>query len=138
MFFGIGLEINTLRQVWDNGLQIHEDLYLEFDNKVLVSYKVQPELPHYTKEVVLSIVNDLVQREMITFFDDVPQMKVNVPIWEIGVPSEEGNEMNPYYIETFHYDMEDEMLEGDGKECDVPRPLHHYLGFERELNHTDM
>ncbi len=137
MIFGLGFT-NTLRQVWDNGNQLHEDLYLEFDNKVLVSYKVQPELPHYTKEVVLSIVNDLVQREMITFFDDVPQMKVNVPIWEIGVPSEEGNEMNPYYIETFHYDMEDEMLEGDGKECDVPRPLHHYLGFERELNHTDM
>ena len=130
--------MNTLRKIWNEGNQLHQDLYLEFDNKVLVSYKVQPELPHYTREVVLSIVDDLVQREMITFFEDVPQMKVGVPIWEIGVPSEEGNEMNPYYIETFHYDMEDEMLEGDGKECDVPRPLHTYLGFERELNHTDM
>ena len=132
------LVFNTLRQIWDNGLQLHEDLGLVFDNKVLVSYKVQPELPHYTEEVVKSIVDELVQREMITFFDDVPQMKVNVPIWEIGVGSEEGNEMNPYYIETFHYYMDDEMLESDGKECDVPRPLHHYLGFERELNHTDM
>ena len=132
------LIFNTLREIWDNGKQLHEDLYLEFDNKVLVSYKVHPELPHYTEEVVKSIVHELIEREMITFFDDVPQMKVNVPIWEIGVGSEEGNEMNPYYIETFHYYMDDEMLESDGKECDVPRPLHHYLGFERELNHTDM
>jgi hypothetical protein len=132
------LIFNTLREIWDNGKQLHEDLYLEFDNKVLVTYRVVPELPHYTEEVVKNIINELVEREMITFFDDVPQMKVNVPIWEIGVGSEEGNEMNPYYIETFHYHMDDEMLEGDGKECDVPRPLHHYLGFERELNHTDM
>ena len=138
MIFGLGFMMNTLRQVWDNGNQLHEDLGLVFDNKVLVSYKVVPELPHYTKEVVEGIVFDLLTREMITFFDDVPQMKVNVPIWEIGVGSEEGNEMNPYYIETFHYDMDDEQLEGYGKECDVPRPLHEYLGFERELNHTDM
>jgi len=137
MFFGIGLT-NTLRTIWDNGNQLHEDLGLVFDNKVLVSYKVVPELPHYTKEVVLSIINDLVERDMITFFDDVPQMKVNVPIWEIGIPSEEGNQQDPYYIETFHYYMDDEMLECDGKSCDVPRPLHYYLGFERELNHTDM
>jgi hypothetical protein len=137
MIFGLGF-MNTLRMVWDNGNQLHEDLGLVFDNKVLVSYKVVPELPHYTKEVVEGIVFDLLSREMITFFDDVPQMKVNVPIWEIGVGSEEGNEMNPYYIETFHYDMNDEQLEGYGKCCDVPRPLHHYLGFERELNHTDM
>jgi hypothetical protein len=137
MFFGLGLT-NNLRTIWDNGNQLHEDLGLIFDNKVLVSYKVVPELPHYTEEVVKSIVEELVQREMITFFEDIPQMKVNVPIWEIGVPSEEGNEMNPYYIETFHYDMNDEQLESYGKCCDVPRPLHHYLGFERELNHTDM
>ena len=91
MIFGLGFMMNTLRQVWDNGNQLHEDLGLVFDNKVLVSYKVVPELPHYTKEVVEGIVFDLLTREMITFFDDVPQMKVNVPIWEIGVGSEEGN-----------------------------------------------
>lgn len=130
--------MNTLRKIWNEGNQLHQDLGLLFENKVLVSFKVVPELPHYTREVVLSIVDDLVQREMITFFEDVPQMKVNVPIWEIGIPSEEGNEMNPYYIETFHYHIDDEMLEMEGKCCDVPRPLHMYLGFERELNHTDM
>ena len=137
MIFGLGFT-NTLRMIWDNGNQLHEDLYLEFDNKVLVSYKVVPELPHYTKEVVEGIVFDLLLREMITFFDDVPQMKVHVPIQEIGVPSEEGNEQNPMYIETFHYDMDDEPLEGLGKECDVPCPLHTFLWMERELNHTDM
>lgn len=131
--------MNTLRTLWDNGKQIHDDLYLQFDNKKLVTWVVKPERVQetYTQEVVESIVDDLVRCEMITFFDDVPQMKVNVPIWEIGVPSEEGNEQDPYYIETFHYDMDDEQLEGYGKCCDVPRPLHMYLGFERELNHTD-
>jgi hypothetical protein len=129
---------NTLKNIWDNGNQLHEDLGLEFDNKVLISYKVTPELPHYTKDVVSSIVNDLIRENKITFFDDVPKMKVHVPIQEIGIGSEEGNEQNPIYIETFHYDMDDEPLEGMGKECDVPTPLHSYLGLERELNHTDM
>ena len=102
---------NTLKNIWDNGNQLHEDLGLEFDNKVLISYKVTPELPHYTKDVVSSIVNDLIRENKITFFDDVPKMKVHVPIQEIGIGSEEGNEQNPIYIETFHYDMDDENLE---------------------------
>jgi len=131
------LLFNTLRTVWENGNQLHENLYLEFDNKELVSYKVTPELPHYTDEIVKGIVFNLVEREMITFFDDVPQMKVHVPIQEIGVGSEEGNEMNPYYIETFHYDMDDEPLEGLGKVCDVPCPLHKFLWMEKELNNTE-
>ena len=56
------LLFNTLRTVWENGNQLHENLYLEFDNKELVSYKVTPELPHYTDEIVKGIVFNLVER----------------------------------------------------------------------------
>jgi hypothetical protein len=133
------LVFNTLKfEVWEKGNQLHQEMYLEFNNKELVSYEVRPELPHYTEEVVKGIVTDLIDQQMITFYDDVPQMKVHVPIWEIGVPSEEGNEMNPYYIETFHYHMDDVSLQEDDKDSDCVVPLHKYLWLERELNHTDM
>jgi hypothetical protein len=130
--------MNTLRQIWDNGLQLHHELYLTFENQVLIDFQVDPirVVNHYTKEVVNGLVNDLIENGMITFFDDVPQMSVHVPIHEIGIPSVEGND--PLYIETFHYDMDDNSLEGDGKICDVPCPLHIFLGFEMELNDTDI
>jgi hypothetical protein len=135
------LVFNTLKNIWDNHNQLHEELYLEFNNKELVSFRVEPKEVHeiYTKEVVTDIVNDLIDRHKITFFDDVPQMKVHVPIWEIGVPSEQGNDENPYYIETFHYDMDDNSLQdGRDEQCDYPEPLHEYLWVENEINVTHM
>jgi hypothetical protein len=66
-------------------------------------------------------------------------MIVGVPIWEIGVPSEQGNENNPYYIETFHHDMEmNSLQELKEVQCDYPEPLHEYLWLEKEINITDM
>lgn len=131
---------NTLKQTWDNGKQLHQELDLKFSNKVLVSYKVEPTRVQetYTKEIVDCIVDDLVNRGMITFYDDVPNMLVSVPIQEIGVPSEEGNDSEPLYIETFHMDMDNDDNDLHQRGCDVPVPLHKYLWLERELNHTDM
>ena len=132
---------NTLKDVWEKNNRIHEELNLEFNNKELVSFKVEPtDLEEiYTKEVVQGIVDDLVNLGKITFFDDVPQMIVGVPIWEIGVPSEQGNENNPYYIETFHHDMEmNSLQELKEVQCDYPEPLHEYLWLEKEINITDM
>ena len=126
---------NTLRKIWNNGYRLHNDLDLVFKNKTLVSYKVEPEFKHYTQEVVEGIVKDLIDRKMITFFDDIPNMSVSVPIQEIGISSEEGNEQEPLFIETFHHnDDEEDIIDRD---CDVPVLLHKYLGFERELNSTD-
>jgi hypothetical protein len=129
--------MNTLRKLWDNGFRLHWDLDLVFSNKTLVSYKVEPTFDHYTREVVEGIVNDLIEKEMITFWDDVPNMSVSVPIQEIGVDSEEGNDNEPLFIETFHYneDDEDDWLHDRGH--DVPMELHKFMGLPRELNVTD-
>jgi hypothetical protein len=130
--------MNTLNTLLRNGYRLHDELELKFTNKELVSYKVEPTgMEHiYTREVVESLVKDLIQKEMITFWDDVPNMSVSVPIQEIGMDSEEGNEEEPLFIETFHHndDDEDDWLHDRG--CDVPMLLHKFLGQRREMNHT--
>jgi hypothetical protein len=130
--------MNTLRKIWDNGNSLHDELELTFSNKTLVSFEVKPTgMEHiYTREVVESLIQDLVSKKMITFFDDVPNMSVSVPIQEIGMDSEEGNEEEPLFIETFHHDEDDEDNWLHDRDCDVPVLLHKFLGFRRELNHT--
>jgi hypothetical protein len=130
--------MNTLNTLLRNGYRLHDELELKFSNKELVSYKVEPTgMEHiYTREVVESLIQDLIKKEMITFWDDVPNMSVSVPIQEIGMDSEEGNEEEPLFIETFHHndDDEDDWLHDRGH--DVPMLLHKFLGQSRELNHT--
>jgi hypothetical protein len=130
--------MNTLRTLWENGYRLHDDLELTFSNKKLVSYKVEPTgMDHiYTREVVESLIQDLIKKEMITFWDDVPNMSVSVPIQEIGMDSEEGNEEEPLFIETFHHDEDDEDNWLHDRGHDVPMLLHKFLGFKREVNHT--
>ena len=131
--------MNTLRKIWDGGTQIHQELELYFQNKTLVRYEVKPERikETYTREVVEGLIQDLIKKKMITFFDDVPNMSVSVPIWEIGVESEEGNDSEPLFIETFHTndDNDEDWLHDRG--CDVPMLLHKFMGMKKELNHTD-
>ena len=131
--------MNTLRKIWDGGTQIHQELELYFQNKTLVRYEVKPERikETYTREVVEGLIQDLIKKKMSTFFDDVPNMSVSVPIWEIGVESEEGNDSEPLFIETFHTndDNDEDWLHDRG--CDVPMLLHKFMGMKRELNHTD-
>jgi hypothetical protein len=131
--------MNTLRKIWEDHKQVHQDLYLTFKNRKLVDYRVEPkELEtYYTKEVVNGIVNDLIDNRMITFFLDVINMSVGVPIWEIGVQSSEGNESEPLYIETFHIDLDDDENDLHERGYDVPKPLHEFLGLEREISLTD-
>jgi hypothetical protein len=132
--------MNTLRKIWDGGTQIHDELNLKFKNKELVSWEVKPSRLEdvYTREVVEGLVKDLIKKEMITFFDDVPNMSVSVPIWEIGVESEEGNDSEPLFIETFHTNDDDDEDWLHDRGYDVPVPLHKFLGLPRELNHTDL
>jgi hypothetical protein len=131
--------MNTLRKIWENGLQLHEELYLTFKNRELVDYRVEPKgvENHYTKEVVNGLVDDLIENRMITFFLDVTNLSVDVPIWEIGVQSSEGNESEPLYIETFHRDLDNEDNDLHERGYDVPKPLHEFLGLEREISLTD-
>jgi hypothetical protein len=131
--------MNTLKTLWDKGLQIHQELELYFQNKTLVRYEVKPERIQetYTREVVESLFQDLVKKKMITFWDDVPNMSVSVPIQEIGMDSEEGNEMEPLFIETFHHDEDNEDNWLHDRDCDVPMLLHKFMGMKKELNHTD-
>jgi hypothetical protein len=131
--------MNTLKTLWDKGLQIHQELELYFQNKTLVRYEVKPERIQetYTREVVESLIQDLRKKKMITFWEDVPNMSVSVPIQEIGVDSEEGNEMEPLFIETFHHDEDNEDNWLHDRDCDVPMLLHKFMGMKKELNHTD-
>ena len=129
--------MSTLNKIWSMGKRLHVDLELKFSNKELVSFEVTPKFDHYTREVVEGLVQDLIDKGMITFWDDVPNMSVSVPIQEIGMDSEEGNEEEPLFIETFHHDddNEDNWLHDRGQ--DVPMLLHKFMGWKREINHTD-
>ncbi len=131
--------MSTLNKIWSMGKRLHIDLELKFSNKTLISYEVTPtELEEvYTREIVESLVQDLIKRKMITFFDDVPNMSVSVPIQEIGYDSEEGNEQEPLFIETFHHDDDNEDNWLHDRDCNVPMLLHKFMGMEREINHTD-
>jgi hypothetical protein len=130
--------MNTLRTLWDKGLQLHEELELVFENSNLISYEVKPERVKetYTREVVENLVKELRELKMITFWDKVPKLNVSVPIWEIGVDSVEGNEEEPLFIETFHFDGNDdnEVIWDDN--CNVPVPLHEFLELEMEVNRS--
>jgi hypothetical protein len=126
--------MNTLRTLWDNGRTIHEDLYLYFENKELVSFEVKPEKLKnvYTREVVDGLIKDLHERKMITFWDDIPKLLVSVPVWDIGMVDE------VVFIETFHYHGEeyDEDIWRD--DCNVPVPLYKFLGLKKsEVKVTD-
>jgi hypothetical protein len=131
--------MNTLRTLWDKGLQLHEELELVFENSNLISYEVKPERVKetYTREVVENLVKELRELKMITFWDKVPKLNVSVPIWEIGVDSVEGNEEEPLFIETFHFNGnndDNEVIWDD--DCNVPVPLHEFLELEMEVNRS--
>ena len=129
--------MTTLNNIWSKGLRLHDELELLFHHKRLVRYEVTPKLDHYTREVVEGLIKDLVEKEMLTFWTDVPNMSVSVPIQEIGVESEEGNDSEPLFIETFHHDEDNEDNWLHDRGGDVPMLLHKFLGLPRELNHTD-
>ena len=122
--------MNTLKRLWVNDLQLHRELTLNFENKQLVGYQFKPTwLNHYTPEIVNSIVSDLIKEEMITFFDDVPKMSVNVEIQTIDDTEE-------LHIETYHMDD----IESDSlfdRDKDVTKPLHEYLGIENVICDSD-
>lgn len=100
---------------------LYNDLDLIFENKKLVRYEVDND--EYTIEVMNDLVDVLVKLKMVTFFDDVPNMRVNVPIQPI-------DETDELHIETFHYnlDNEDDWLHERG--VDSPMKL---VDFKREL-----
>ena len=131
-------EMTTLNKIWEKGLRLHDELELKFSNRELVSFEVTPKFDHYTREVVESLIQDLIKKKMITFWEDVPNMSVSVPIQEIGYDSEEGNDSEPLFIETFHHDDDDEDNWLHDRGCDVPMLLHKFMGWKREINHTDM
>lgn len=128
--------MNILRKLWDKGLELHDELDLVFENGKLISYEVKPERVKetYTREVVETLIEDLRELKMITFWDNVPKLSVSVPIWEIGVKSVEGNDEEPFFIETFHYDENDESIWDD--DCNVPVPLHDFLELDYEVNRS--
>jgi hypothetical protein len=68
---------------------------------------------------------------MITFFDDIPDMVVIVPIQDIGISD---GEYDVLYIETFHYTIENgeyETLHDLG--YDTPMELSNFFGIENKI-----
>lgn len=90
------------------------EMYLTFKEGRLVNYKTDHD--EWFGDVIDDLVTVLKKLGMITLWDDVPNMTVSVPIWDIG--NGEG-----LYIETFHIDddNEDNYLHERGK--DVPMKL---------------
>jgi hypothetical protein len=129
--------MNTLKKIWSENLRLHIDLDLTFKKEELVDYKVTPNLKHYTPEVVNGIVSDLIEKKMITFFDDVPKMLVSVPIQDIGQSGEKGGDDFLMFIETFHHDLSNEHNDLFDRDCDVPIPLHKFMEIENEILVTD-
>jgi hypothetical protein len=75
----------------------------------------------------LNLIQNLIEKEMITFFDDVPNMVVNVNIGEIGLDG------GGLCIETFHYKVEGEDIVELDRDCDVPMSLNYFFGIENEI-----
>lgn len=130
--------MSTLKKLWNEDFQLHTDLDLTFEKEKLVEYKVTPDLKHYTPEVVNGIVGDLIEKKMITFFDDVSKMSVSVPIQDIGQSGKKGGDNFIMFIETFHHDLSNKDNDLFHRDCDIPIPLHKFMGIENEILVTDL
>jgi len=129
---------NTLGKMWIKFLRPFETLTLEFENKELKGYGTSPEMETFNRDVVVKVIGDLIEQKMITFFDDIPKMTIIVEIHDIPSISEyKGVDPEMVYIETFHYnDENDEMIDRD--DCDVPKPLHEFMGISTPVTLVDI
>ena len=90
------------------------EMYLTFKDGRLVSYKTDND--EWFGDVIDDLVTVLKKLEMITFWDDVPEMTVSVPIWNI-------DDTDDLYIETFHINDNDETEDLHERGCNVPMKL---------------
>jgi hypothetical protein len=125
---------NILKDEWLKGNIVPRDFEFIFKNKHLVTYNFNHDKYDDEKiihELCLNLVDNLIEKEMITFFDDIPDMVVIVPIQDIGISD---GEYDVLYIETFHYTIENgeyETLHDLG--YDTPMELSNFFGIENKI-----
>ena len=125
---------NILKDEWLKGNIVPLDFEFIFKNKHLVTYNFNPDKYDNIKiihELCLNLVDNLIEKEMITFFDDIPDMVVSVSIQDIGLCD---GEYDILYIETFHQTVENgeyESLHDLG--CDTPMSLNDFFGIENKI-----
>lgn len=121
---------NILKDEWLKGNVVPRDFEFTFKNKRLVRYDFNQDMYHDLKiihELCLNLIDNLIEKEMITFFDDIPDMVVSVPIQDIGLGDGE------LYIETFHYTVENGEFDMIDRDCDVPMGLSDFFGIEKKI-----
>ena len=138
--------MNTLGKLWVRGFRPFEGLELHFEEKKLKSFEHLPKMETMTDEVIKGVVEDLISQKMITFFDDIPLMTVFVEIHDIPSISEfRGLNNELVYIETIHYQetgvvpfVSEDVEKIDRNDCDVPKPLHEFMGLSEPIMLSDI
>jgi hypothetical protein len=118
---------NILKNEWLKGNIVPCEYMFKFKNKHLVMFNVNYntyEDNGIIFKLCLNLIQNLIEKEMITFFDDVPNMVVNVNIDDIGLDG------GGLCIETFHYKVEGEDIVELDRDCDVPMSLNYFFGIE--------
>jgi hypothetical protein len=121
---------NILKNEWLKGNIVPCEYMFKFKNKNLDMYNINYntyEDNGIIFKLCLNLVQNLIEKEMITFFDDIPDMVVCVDIDEIGLDG------GGLCIETFHYKVEGEDIVGLDRDCDVSMSLNYFFGIENEI-----
>ena len=124
---------NILKDEWLKGNVVPRDFEFTFKNKRLVRYDFNQDMYHDLKiihELCLNLVDNLIEKGMISFFDDIPDMVVSVPIQDIGICD---GEHDILYIETFHYTFENGEYEDIDRDCNCPMELSDFFGIEEKI-----
>lgn len=131
--------MNVLTKMWLGFKVPHRDLVLTFKGKELVNYRVNENgRKDYTPEFVQELVQELIKQGMITFFDDIPNMEVGVPIHGIGIVDKDDPKDEIMYIETFHRNLDD--LDDDfgfDRNVNVPKRLDVFMGLSKPIKDSD-
>jgi hypothetical protein len=122
---------NILKDEWLKGNIVPREFMFRFNNKRLVMYNINYDRYNDNKIIFglcVNLVNNLIEKGMITFFDDIPDMVVDVSIHDIGL---DGGEL---CIETFHYKVEcEDTVSLHELGCNSPMELSDFFGIENKI-----
>jgi len=121
---------NILKDEWLKGNIVPCEYMFKFNDKHLVMFNVNYDMYEdngILLKLCMNLIQNLIEKEMITFFDDIPDMVVCVDIDEIGLDG------GGLCIETLHYKVEGEDIVGLDRDCDVSMSLNYFFGIENEI-----
>ena len=125
---------NILKDEWLKGNIVPREFMFRFNNKRLVMYNINYDRYNDNKIIFglcVNLVDNLIEKGMITFFDDIPDMVVNVSIDDIGICD---GEYGVLYIETFHNKVEcGDTVSLHEYGYDTPMELSDFFGIETKI-----